>query len=161
MADVAPRWLADEMLGRLARYLRFFGHDVEYLRSVDDPAITRRALAEHRTLLTRDRALARKTPGSVLLHSSEIGEQLREVRKARPEARYELAFDRCPGCNTRLSPWSPDPHKPWPPELPRERVEHGLAVVECPGCGRHYWEGSHAAEIRRKVSAWLADPPNA
>ncbi len=159
MAEAPPRWLADEMLGRLARYLRFCGHDVEYVRSMDDAAISERARTEHRILLTRDRVLARQTPGAVLLRSPEIGEQLREVRAARPDARFELAFDRCPECNARLVPWSPHPHLPWPPELPRDRVEHGLLVVECPGCGRHYWEGSHAAEIRRKVSAWLSDPP--
>ncbi|MCI4369560.1 MAG: Mut7-C RNAse domain-containing protein, partial [Thermoplasmata archaeon] len=79
------RWLADEMLGRLARYLRFLGGDVRYARDVSDDEILRLAQDDGRTLLTRDRQLAARTPGSLLIRSHEISEQLLEIRRAFPD----------------------------------------------------------------------------
>jgi uncharacterized protein len=143
------------MLGRLARYLRFFGHDTEYLRGLEDGAIVERVRAEKRVLLTRDRQLASRASGSVLVRSPIIGEQLRQVRDAFPQMAYTPTFDRCPECNDLLGAWRHAPGTPWPPELPRERVEAGLAVFECPGCRRHYWDGSHTDRIRERVETWL------
>jgi hypothetical protein len=143
------------MLGRLARYLRFFGHDTSYLRDREDEEIAEQAIREGRTLLTRDRALAARVPGALCLHSQQIGEQLREVRDAFPSFDYRPTFDRCAECNEALVRWAREPGEEWPAELPRERVEVGLAVYRCPSCGRRYWDGSHTDRIREKVAEWL------
>ena len=121
------------MLGRLARYLRFFGFDTEYVRDSDDEAIARRAIADGRTLVTRDRDLARRTPDSLLVHSPEIGAQIREVRASVPGLEFTLVFDRCPECNALLRRWEPPMMGSWPEQLPVERVQGGLPVYECPG----------------------------
>jgi len=146
------------MLGRLARYLRFFGHDTSYARGWEDARIADEALREGRTLLTRDRQLASRVPGALCLRSQEIGEQLREVRAAFPGFAYRLTFDRCPECNASLQRWRPSPDGPWPPDVPRGRVEAGLPLYRCPSCGRCYWEGSHADRIRERVAQWLGEP---
>lgn len=143
------------MLGRLARYLRFFGFDTEYVRDIEDAEISRRAVSEGRILLTRDRDLARRTPGALLLRSPDLGAQLREVRRSVPGVEFALAFDRCPECNQPLRHWDPPKTGPFPPELPLERVVAGLAVFECRACGRRYWDGSHAQHIRDQVRGWL------
>ncbi|WP_297480344.1 Mut7-C RNAse domain-containing protein, partial [Thermococcus sp.] len=51
-------FIADMMLGRLARWLRLYGYDTLYgIR--DDDEIIRVALREERVILTKDVALAR------------------------------------------------------------------------------------------------------
>lgn len=153
-----PRWAVDEMLGRLARYLRFLGHDTTYLTGLGDAEIVQKVRDDGRLLLTRDRELAGRTPGSLLIRSPRIGEQLREVRDAFPTFAYSVAFDRCPECNEVLLGWVHAPGDPWPTELPRERVEAGLPVFRCARCGRRFWDGSHTARIREKVAGWLDSP---
>jgi uncharacterized protein with PIN domain len=147
-----PRWLADEMLGKLARYLRFLGHDTAYVRGLDDEEVVALAEREHRTLLTRDRDLASRTRPSLLLKSADLPGQLVEVRLRFPNLPFEVTLDRCPECNAELVPWHPPADdSAWPPELPRELVAAGLEVRRCPSCGRHFWDGSHAARIREVV----------
>jgi uncharacterized protein len=150
-----PRWLADEMVGRLARYLRFFGHDVEGARGAADADIARRARDTGRTLLTRDRALAARTPGALLLHAHSIGGQLREVRAARPSTSFELRFDRCPECNVPLQPASPPFRLPVRPRYAGRPVRPPAEAFRCPSCDQLYWEGSHTARIRTLVKGWL------
>ena len=101
-----PRWLADAMLGRLARYLRFLGHDTAYVRGLDDRRIRVLSVEEHRTLLTRDRILARQATGAFLIRGVEIRGQLRELFGAFPHLPRRVTFDRCPECNQRLRPWT-------------------------------------------------------
>ncbi len=152
----APRWLADEMLGRLARYLRFFGHDTEYVRGLSDAEIAGRAGGEGRRLVTRDRDLARQVAGAILLESPFLPDQLRSVRALAPEAGYRVTFERCTVCNGALHPWSLPADTPWPAEMPRWDSESGRPIFECADCGHRYWEGSHTASLRLRVAGWLA-----
>jgi uncharacterized protein with PIN domain len=150
-----PRWLADEMLGRLARYLRFLGHDTEYARGLTDAEIVQKATAEGRVLVTRDRALATSTSPAVLLTSVELGEQLNALRSAFPHAHWTVRFERCSICNAPLGPWTPPTDEDWPEEVPKELVDAGLPVFECSRCGQRYWEGSHARRIRAQFAQWF------
>ncbi len=147
-----PRWLADEMLGRLARYLRFLGHDTAYARDRADAEIADWARREHRVLLTRDRELAGRVAGALLLTTPTLAEQLRAVRLAFPRYRYELAFDRCSQCNGPLHPCEVPEPGPATHGVPLDRVRAGLALYRCGGCGKYYWEGSHTAGIRRRLA---------
>lgn len=69
MADaVPPRFLADAMLGRLARWLRTLGFDTRYDPAIHDPELVALAAAEGCVLLTRDRHLIEHLrPGRALL----------------------------------------------------------------------------------------------
>ncbi len=98
-----PRWLVDEMLGRLVRYLRFLGYDAEYVRGITDDEIVERARVDQRRVITRDRSLARRLPDAVLLTRTDIAGQMRELRTAFPALRADVRFDRCSICNGRLS----------------------------------------------------------
>lgn len=149
-----PRWLADAMLGKLARYLRFLGHDTLYIRDMADGELAALARSEGRTLLTRDRSLAERVPGSLLLDGFDLPGQLREVVRAFPREAFDVKFDRCPDCNVPLRPWAkPTTESSWPSEVPMTLIESGVPVHECPSCARRYWEGSHAARIREVVAA--------
>ena len=48
------KFLADSMLGKLARWLRMLGHDVTYNVELDDNVLLEVAKKENRVLLTRD-----------------------------------------------------------------------------------------------------------
>jgi len=143
------------MVGRLARYLRFVGHDTGYVRGLSDAEVARRATEEQRTLITRDRELARRVPGALLLDSVELSAQLRRVRAAAPTASFEVAFHRCTLCNGTLETWSPPPPGEWPAGVPRDRIAAGLPVFRCASCAHLYWDGSHTAEVRERLRAWL------
>ncbi len=148
------RWLADEMLGRLARYLRFVGADTAWVRDLDDREIARWAAAEKRFLLTRDRGLARRVESSLLLLSPYVEEQWKTLRRRFPDLPTEVRFVRCSLCNGTLAAYAPPADRPLPAGVPRERVAAGLPLYKCAACGHVYWEGSHTADIRERLRRW-------
>ena len=153
----APRWLVDEMLGRLARYLRFVGCDTVYVRGAADDELLERARREGRVLLTRDRELSRRARASFLVESPHLAEQWRAVRAAYPTVPTTVAFDRCTLCNGRLEPEDAGPAGSLadaPPELPRRGP-----LYRCCECGHRYWEGSHTSSIRARLATWEASGP--
>jgi uncharacterized protein len=153
-----PRFLADEMVGRLARYLRMMGADTTCARGRSDDEIVRDAAAEGRIVVTRDRELAHRSGRALLLTSPRIDDQVRAVWAAVPELARELRFDRCTLCNGGLvvdpisEPNSESDGVPW------DRVRAGLALYRCPDCGHRFWEGSHTSEVRRRLRAWSEGP---
>jgi uncharacterized protein with PIN domain len=149
-----PRWIVDEMLGRLARYLRFVGCDTLYLRGATDDEILARARTEGRVVLTRDRELARRAPAALRIESPYLRFQWAAVRAAWPDLPAELRFERCTVCNGTLAPYEVGTDPEREAGLPRERVAGGLDVWACAACGHLYWEGSHTARIRAQLAAW-------
>ena len=139
------------MLGRLARYLRFLGQDAEYVRGRPDREIVDWAAREHRTLVTRDRQLASRVPGALLIRSPILLDQLRAVRAAYPSVDFQVAFTRCSECNGRLEERRvPDPESG--PVLDPQIPPHvNGPVYACTLCRHAYWEGSHTARIRRTL----------
>ena len=152
-----PRFLADEMVGRLARLLRVVGCDTVYARGVTDSEILDLARAEDRTILTRDRQLAHRAPKALLIESPDVAEQWSSLVRAYPEVPRAPAFDRCTECNGRLAPYAPGPADPRRDGVPWDRVAKGLALYRCASCDHLYWEGSHTERIRRQLERWSAD----
>ena len=147
------RLLCDEMLGRLARWLRLLGHDVAYLQGLDDDALLAQAVAEARLLLTRDAALAaRAPPGQALLvRALEPEAQLAEVAQALPGVVAEAAeLSRCSLDNALLAPLPrAQAEGRVPPSVWATRDEYWA----CPACHRVYWRGTHAARIAATLAA--------
>ncbi len=151
---VEPRFLCDEMLGRLARYLRFLGYDVEYRQGVRDEELVRRSREDDRLLLTRDRTLAQRTRRAVLLRSLAVEGQLRELSREVPDLDRGVRFLRCSLCNGPL--YEADRSTPRPPRgVPEDRWGGPDPVYICRSCGQAYWEGSHTREIRLTLARAL------
>jgi uncharacterized protein with PIN domain len=156
-APLPDHWWADEMLGRLARYLRMVGLDTTYQLGLSDDEVLRRSQAEGRTLLTRDRALARYAPGSVLLMRPLIEDQWHELQRRFPLWPNEPRFVRCTLCNGRLKEVPADVEVTPLSEVPRDVLSSGRLVYQCPDCRHHYWEGSHTESMRRRLSRWSVE----
>jgi uncharacterized protein with PIN domain len=145
-----PRFFADAMLGRLARWLRILGFDTAYENHIPDALLVRRAQQEARTILTRDRALPEewRVTGIYVVSAPATAEQLHEVVEAFHLAPAMRPFTRCSRCNARLVDA--------PPERVRRRVparvlEHHDEFRICEACDRVYWAGSHTERMRRVV----------
>lgn len=143
----APRFVCDEMLGRLARDLRLLGYDAHYAENVkDDTAVAALARERGAILLTRDVELARRVPGSLLLTTKDTREQVEQVLRGlglTPDP--ALALSRCSVCNVPLVDARPEEVAGVVPEAVRERH---AAFWRCPECRRVYWPGTHVERMR-------------
>lgn len=160
-ADVVQpvRFLADAMLGRLARWLRVIDADTLQLPvDTGDHELVALADREGRVLLTRDRHLLRELrPARALAVGSDVPlvqlAQVIDACRLRPPA--EL-LTRCLLCNAPLEAIEPDEALRLVP--PKARELPG-AVRRCPSCRRVYWRGSHArrmeAALQRALPAWM------
>ncbi|HLM91486.1 MAG TPA: Mut7-C RNAse domain-containing protein [Thermoplasmata archaeon] len=152
--ELPPRWCADEMLGRLARYLRFVGLDTAYVRGLTDLEVALQCREEGRFLLTRDHDLAGRVPESLCLESPIVEQQWKEVRTRFPDLPTEVRFVRCSLCNGVLAPYAPPAGARLPAGTPLDRVGAGLQLYRCGACGHLYWAGSHTADLRDRIRRW-------
>ncbi|MBP1600135.1 MAG: hypothetical protein H6Q06_286 [Acidobacteria bacterium] len=76
-----PRFVADVMLGRLAKWLRIAGFDVLYSNRFADDELVRLSNGEGRILLSRDtRLLVRRAVNRfIFLESEDVRAQLKQV----------------------------------------------------------------------------------
>jgi len=146
--NAGPRFLADAMLGRLARWLRILGYDTQYVKDVPDNEVIRIARAEGRVILTRDRELCRRRGvRTVWISSTALGEQLREVVSALGLS-TETPFRRCVVCNAVLDEIGrEEARRLVPPYVFRTQRRFG----RCPSCGRVYWRGTHWARMAEQL----------
>ena len=153
-----PRFVADVMLGRLARWLRALGYDTLYFRDAPDRKLIALALSDRRRLLTRDAALARRARDAGLFVRAEaLDAQIREVTAA-----FGLAgrrpLSRCLECNEPLAAAVPEAVRDRvPPYTFATRREFWM----CTGCRRVYWAGTHVTGIRRRLEPYLHGLPEA
>jgi uncharacterized protein len=149
--DSGMRFLCDEMLHRLGRWLRAGGHDTEIARAGGpDGPLLHLALTEGRKFLTRDRAiLQRKRAGEVvvLLESDKVHEQAAHLGRMLGVDWLANPFSRCMICNTELERASPAAAEMAPSKV---RAAN-LPICHCSGCGRLYWPGSHERRIRETL----------
>lgn len=145
------KFLADRMLGKLAKGLRMLGYDTVYYRGENAYPLIKLAREEDRVILTRNTKLIPKRPEDRIIR---IGEdkpllQLRElIQKKVISLNEENLFSRCLLCN-----------------IPIEEIRRGEAegkvpdfifyqqkeFFRCPQCLRIYWQGSHQENMRKKV----------
>jgi uncharacterized protein with PIN domain len=147
------KFVADGMLGSLARWLRMMGHDVEYPTELDDDKLLALAKAENRVLLTRDLELYRRSTargiGTFYVEGGNEAERLAALSKRFGLAlEIDLRFSRCPRCNTAI--------QAVPKNRIADRVEkntfaHYSEFWECPKCGKVYWQGAHWPKIRETL----------
>jgi uncharacterized protein with PIN domain len=145
------KFLADRMLGKLAKELRMLGYDTIYYRGENAYPLIKLAREEGRVILTRNTKLLPKRPEDHIIRvmQDQPPLQLRElIQKKVISLDEENLFSRCLLCNILLD------------EIPREEAEGKVPdfifyqqreFFRCPQCLRIYWKGSHQDHMQKKV----------
>lgn len=149
-----PAFIADAMLGRLARWLRLLGFDTLYDPFGEDRKLARQSVAQGRVLLTRDRGLLERriVQSGLLIAHDRPAAQLRQVLDEMhlPSSTWRI-FSRCTVCNGLLATATPEEVEGLvPPFIHRRHTE----FWRCPCCGRVYWEGSHRQRAWEVLQRW-------
>jgi uncharacterized protein len=143
------KFIADSMLGSLARWLRMMGHDVVYDVSLEDSQILELSKKENRNVLTKDLELyqraIRRSIDAFYFEGKKEFEYLAELAK-RYGLNLEIDMDKshCPVCNTPL--------KSTPKEQLLRKLEKNTLIYydkfwRCPNCRQIYWQGAHWKQI--------------
>ena len=154
------KFLVDQPLGGLAKWLRFCGFDATLVRLTLDKPKCWPSPRPQIHILTRQAACERlKRPDLLVLAAAEPEAQLEEViSRLHISPRRLNPLSRCSHCN--------DPLIPLDRELVQGRVpEHVFhyqrQFSECPRCHRVYWPGSHirgiTGTLREKLEKLAAE----
>ncbi len=143
------KFLADRMLGKLAKGLRMLGYDTIYYRGEDAHQMIQLARQEGRAILTRNTKLIPKRPEDHIIRVMEDNPllQLKElIQKGHISLNAENLFSRCLLCNVLID------------EIPKGEAEGKVpdfifyqqqAFYRCSQCGRIYWQGSHQGNMQK------------
>jgi uncharacterized protein with PIN domain len=149
-----PRFVADVMLGKLAKWLRIAGFDVLYSNRFNDDELLELASRDGRILLSRDtRLLVRRSVRLfIFLESEKVQDQIRHVFRSIGISVLPGLLTRCIRCNTVLL------------EIPTEEVRNlvppyvfrtQVAFKFCRQCSKIYWAGTHRQSVLRTLEKLL------
>ena len=143
------RFICDEQLGRLAKWLRLEGFDTRYECPIDDQRLFLLARNEDRFILTRDRKLSAKTLWDAILviENTDYSKQLREL-KGKMKLPKIKPFTRCLSCNELIASVSKAVIKD---RVPAEVCRTYKDFYTCPTCKKVYWQGSHVAASKARL----------
>lgn len=148
------RFLCDEMLHRLGRYLRMAGYNTRFsAKGEHDNEVLRCAAVEDRWLLTLDTKIfshSFKWHKVFLLSTSRLNEQVEIVSKQFSIDWLSHAFTRCIVDNTPLAHADGEQKS----KLPEGAQTLGGPVLYCNECHRLYWQGSHFEKMLEQLRAF-------
>jgi uncharacterized protein len=149
-----PRFVADVMLGRLAKWLRIAGFDVLYSNKFTDDELIAISSLEGRVLLSRDTRLLIRKPVKdfIFIDSEEIQKQIRIVFESMHISSLDSLLSRCLSCNEALIEASR--------ESVRELVPEFVYITQsrfklCPACRRIFWAGTHRNSVVQTLQKLL------
>jgi uncharacterized protein with PIN domain len=142
------KFIADAMLGRLARWLRLLGFDTLYYPDISDQKLLKLARQHERFILTRDTHFLKKdVTDCLMIRSDDVAEQVSQVLE-------ELGLavpgeGRCANCNGLLEDVK---NKAGVRDSVPEHVylAHNR-FQRCAACGNLYWEGTQYRRLRHRI----------
>jgi uncharacterized protein with PIN domain len=153
MKELKPKFLLDENLNRLARWLRMLGYDAAVYESVSIHNKVRLAKKERRIYLTRSKKTAKLKEefSRFLIRADDHQHQLGELRQFL-KFNDDFIFTRCINCNRKLEKISKEKIKEIIlPNIYKTFNEFNI----CRKCGKVYWKGSHYASMKRQLKNML------
>lgn len=139
--------ICDDMLGRLARYLRLVGFDTLYFRDISDESLISQAKIDKRIIITRDTLLIKRKwvrENSILITENNYKSQLKELFAVLPCKNIKM-FSRCSLCNSELFNIS---KKEVLHLVPSYVFQTQSQFKFCPKCKKIYWNATHIQHIR-------------
>ena len=148
------KFVCDDNLGKLAKWLRTLGYDTLFFDPIVDGELVSRALKENRVVLSRDTHLSRfklKLGERLLLIKSDKHlEQLKQViEHFKLKTDKNLLFSRCLICNQVLEKVEK--------EIIKDRLYPHVYrtqdnFVHCPKCDRIFWPATHVEKMTKTLS---------
>jgi uncharacterized protein len=154
------RFIADNNIGKLARWLRLIGYDTLLLKYKDDGQMIGTALKENRVILTKDsqfmkrRLVTTGTLKAVLVKQDDPESQLRELVKRLGLDYHFRPFSLCLECNRPLVVRDKQEVRNL---VPARVFETQTQYRECPACHRIYWQGTHWQAMDKKLQDLQAE----
>ena len=146
------KFVADCMLGRLAKWLRALGSDTHYQRYYG-PGDIENLVKEGRHFLSRHSGKTEQYTHAVFIHANSVRGQIAELKnRARLAPVRSTWFSRCLVCNVLLTEAQKDSARENVPEY--VFYENMAGIRLCPLCGRYYWPGSHRKRMIRQLEEW-------
>jgi uncharacterized protein with PIN domain len=143
------RFIADRMLGKLARLLRIIGYDAQYVRNAEQDEV-KGWLEKGIIFLTRGTRYQNFNSEKLycVQENYPIHQLVEVIKKFNLELREDKFFSRCLECNKELIPA--------PEEDVKRRVPEFVKLTKseffmCPECRRIYWEGSHRTHMQEII----------
>lgn len=154
--NARPRFLCDEMLGRLCHYLRAAGYDaLQANGGHHDRKWLRQCHEEGRYFLTQDRLIREHKAAhgvALILPQGDLDGLAAWVGEHLRLDWLNQSFTRCIVDNTPLLPADEEALK----RVPADAARPGEPLALCPLCGRVYWHGSHYKRMRARLIRWQA-----
>jgi len=145
-------FVADSMLGKLARYLRIMGYDTIYQKTYSGQRLSE-LVAEGRVLLTRSTIRVKEYPHVVFIDRDLVKDQLTvldsNLRLSRDQEKW---FTRCSICNSPLSKVDREGAQAHVPDYVFFRYPEKIQF--CPSCKRFYWPGTHRERMLARLKDW-------
>jgi uncharacterized protein with PIN domain len=156
----SPKFIVDINVGKLARWLRMMGYDTLLFDHGHDDRMIRIALTEGRVIVTRDTQVMKRrviTSGrlkAVLVTSDRPEQQITQVvEKLQLDTGYS-PFSLCLECNQPLVERSKAEVADLVPPYVYQTQD---VYVQCPGCLRVYWKGTHWQAMVRRLQGLRQD----
>lgn len=150
MVSMDLKFIADDHLGKLAKYLRIVGLDCLYCNTISDEELMDLSKKENRVILSSDWNLYRFVPSQryLFMKSQSPLKQLKEVCDHFKVNPFEKIFKRCLVCNALLNPVDKkDVESIVPPRSYKWKEE----FWQCSGCKRVYWPGTHHDAMMKNI----------
>ncbi|GAI95669.1 unnamed protein product [marine sediment metagenome] len=144
------KFIADIMVGRLAKYLRMAGYDVLYINTASDDQIIKKAGETDRIVLTRDslmlarREFKKGTVKYLFIKDDKLKNQLNQI-KSDLKVSLKPNLVRCIECNRKLIKVKKEDVKNKVPPYVYKTQQNFLY---CKKCDKYYWRGTHYDNIR-------------
>jgi len=154
------KFIVDNNVGKLAKWLRVMGYDTLFFDGSDDSGMIAIALAEDRVILTRDTQIMKRrvvTSGQLkvmLIQSDKPELQMQQVIDTLNLDCQFKPFSICLECNQALVERSKQQVKDLvPPYVFKTQSQY----MECPACHRIYWRGTHWQAMTKKLEKFIKD----
>ncbi len=142
------KFTVDQMLGKLAKWLRLMGYDIFFPEGMlDDSMIIKMSKEQNRIIITRDYEVYIRYPLSIFEQHQDVDGQIYDFLD-HFTFNMKNAFSRCPVCNGILKDYDGDMQK-LPPYIRKNRH-----IYICTSCGKIYWDGSQYTKILEKLEGF-------